>query len=64
MAKSKIRKRAISEEEIDNLVESQADNNEAWEEPIQVRRKQEDSLPLPADLRTPIMGEKHNAKKS
>lgn len=44
MAKSKIRKRAIPEEEIDNLVESQADNNEAWEEPIQVRRKQEDSF--------------------
>ncbi len=48
--KSKIRKRAISEEEIDSLVESEADNDDAWEEPVQVRRKHEDTLPLPADL--------------
>jgi hypothetical protein len=50
--KNKTRKQAISEEEIDRLVESEADNDDAWEEPIQVRRKQEDSLPLPADLAT------------
>lgn len=53
-----------SEEEIDSLVESQADNDDAWEEPIQIRRKQEGSLHLPADLMTQFMGEKHNAKKS
>ena len=50
MTKKRTRKRAISEEEIDNLVESQADNDEAWDEPIQVRRKQENSLSLPTDL--------------
>jgi hypothetical protein len=50
MTKNKTKKRAISEEEIDNLVESQADQDEAWDAPIQVRRKQEDSLSLPADL--------------
>ena len=50
MAKNKTSKRAISEQEIDSLVESQADNDEAWDEPIQVRRKPEGSLSLPADL--------------
>ena len=50
MTKNKTKKRAISEEEIDNLIESQADNDEAWDEPIQVRRKQKDSLSLPTDL--------------
>lgn len=40
MTKNKTSKRAISEEEIDNLVESQADNDDAWDEPIQVKRKQ------------------------
>ena len=50
MAKNKTKKRAISEAEIDNLVESQADDAEAWDAPIQVKRKQEDSLALPTEL--------------
>ena len=50
MTKNKTRKKDISEEEIDNLVESQADDAEAWDEPIQVKRKQADSLSLPTDL--------------
>lgn len=48
--KKRTRKRIIPVEEIDNLVESQADNDEAWDEPVQVRRKPEDSLSLPANL--------------
>lgn len=48
--KTKTRKRLTSEEEIDKLVESQTDNNEAWDEPIQVKRKQANSLSLPTDL--------------
>ncbi len=47
---TKNKTKAISEEEIDTLVESQAANDETWDEPIQVRRKQKDSLSLPADL--------------
>jgi hypothetical protein len=39
-----------AKEVFDNIVESQAENDDAWEEPIQVKRKQEDSLLLPADL--------------
>lgn len=47
---SKSKKRVLSEEEIDALVEVQADDDEAWDAPVQVKRKQEDVLSLPADL--------------
>lgn len=40
----------MSEKEIDNLVESQADDDEAWDEPVQVKREPEGYLSLPADL--------------
>ncbi|MBS1786548.1 MAG: hypothetical protein JST85_02430 [Acidobacteria bacterium] len=43
-------RKILSEEEIDDLVESQAGDDKAWEEPIQVIRKQENSLSLPKDL--------------
>jgi hypothetical protein len=39
VAKSKIRKSALSEVEIDKLVETQAADDEAWNEPIQVRAR-------------------------
>jgi hypothetical protein len=48
MTKSK--KKVLSEEEIDSLVEAQADDDEAWQAPVQVNRRQEDVLSLPADL--------------
>lgn len=48
MTKSK--KRVLSEEEIDSLAEAQADDDEAWQTPVQVKRKQKDVLSLPADL--------------
>ncbi len=48
--KNKTRKKALSEEEIDHLVESQADDDEAWDAPILVSGKRQASLSLPADL--------------
>ncbi len=48
--KNKTRKKSLSEEEIDNLVESQADDDEAWDEPIVVSGRRQASLSLPADL--------------
>lgn len=49
-AKQKIRKKALSGAEIDKLVEAQADDDDAWDEPIQVSVKRSASLSLPADL--------------
>jgi hypothetical protein len=48
--KNKTRKKALLEEEIDNLVESQADDDEAWDEPLAVSGRRQASLSLPADL--------------
>jgi hypothetical protein len=48
--KNKTRKKALSEEEIDNLVESQADDDEAWDEPILVSGRRQASVSLPSDL--------------
>ena len=48
--KSKNGKKLLSEEEIDNLVESEADDDAAWDEPILVSGKRQASLSLPADL--------------
>ena len=39
-----------SEAEIDLIVEREADNDEAWEAPVKVKRKRENTLSLPADL--------------
>ncbi len=50
MSRNTSKKRVLSQAEIDNLVESQADDDDAWEEPILVKRKKEDSLSLPANL--------------
>jgi hypothetical protein len=40
----------LSEEDIDKIVVAQADDDSAWEEPIQVRRKKPASLSIPAEL--------------
>ena len=48
--KNKTGKKTLSEEEIDNLVESQADDDDAWDEPILVSGKRQASLSLPAEL--------------
>jgi hypothetical protein len=43
-------KRKPSQEEIDNIVVSQADENTAWEKPIRVRRTKPASFTIPAEL--------------
>ena len=50
--KNRTKKKALTEEEIDNLVESQADDDEAWDEPIVVSGKRQAFLSLPAELAT------------
>jgi len=40
----------LTEEEIDEIVESQADDDSAWGKPIQVRRTNIRSIALPAEL--------------
>ena len=40
----------MSEEEIDRIVVSQADNETAWEKPVKVRRKKSTSVLIPAAL--------------
>ena len=47
--KKQARKR-LTEKEIDDIVESQADDDSAWEKPIQVRRAKPASLSIPAEL--------------
>ena len=42
-------KKFLSEEDIDQIVVEQADDDEAWEEPIAIRR-QSTTLSIPADL--------------
>jgi hypothetical protein len=42
--------RALSEEEIDEIVEAQADDNSAWEAAIHVRKPKIARLSIPADL--------------
>jgi hypothetical protein len=43
-------KRQLTEKEIDKIVESQADDDSAWEKPIKVRRAKPASLSIPAEL--------------
>ena len=40
----------LSEEEIDKIVVSQANDSSVWEEPIHVRKTKPTSLSIPADL--------------
>jgi hypothetical protein len=42
--------RRLSEEEIDRIVESQADDDSAWEKPIRVRKSRKASVSIPAEL--------------
>lgn len=47
--KKQTRKR-LTEREIDSIVESQADDDSAWEKPIKVSRAKTASLLIPAEL--------------
>ena len=49
-SRKKPAKKQITEEEIDKIVESQANDDSAWAKPIQVRRTGPDSLALAAEL--------------
>ncbi|MBI4963646.1 MAG: hypothetical protein HY913_10250 [Desulfomonile tiedjei] len=64
ITKSKTTKRKPSEEEIDSMVVAQADNDSAWEEPIQVRRTKAASLSIPAKLaaRAAFLAKLHREK--
>jgi hypothetical protein len=46
----KSRRNRFSEEEIDKIVESQAEEDSAWGRPIKVRRAKSTALSLPAEL--------------
>lgn len=53
-----------SEEEIDEIVASHANDDSAWEEPIQVKRPAAESFSLPADLaaRAAFLARLHHAR--
>lgn len=50
MNPKKSNRRQASDEEIDKIVESQVEEDSAWERPIKVRRTKSTALSLPADL--------------
>ena len=50
MNPKKAKRQRISEGEIDKIVESQTEEDSAWERPIKVRRAKSTALSLPADL--------------
>ncbi len=49
-SKKKSTRKQFSEEEIDKVVESQAEEDSAWQKPIKVRRVKPTALSLPAEL--------------
>ena len=49
-SKKKFRRKQLSKPEIDQIVESQAEDDSAWQKPVKVRRAKLMSLSLPADL--------------
>jgi len=57
-------KKQLTEEEIDNIVESQAEDESAWEKPIQVRKARWASLSIPAELaaRAAFLAKLHREK--
>lgn len=59
-------RRKHSEDEIDKVVVAQADDDSAWEEPIQVRRSQTASLSIPAELieRASFLAKLHREKET
>jgi len=63
-SKTKPTKKQLTEKEIDEIVESQADDDSAWGKPIQVRRTNSESLALPAELaaRAAFLAKLHREK--
>ena len=62
MSKNKTKK--LSEPEIDQMVTAQANDDSAWEKPVDVRRTKPASLSIPADLaaRAAFLAQLHHAK--
>jgi len=56
-------RKPLSEQEIDLIVESQSDNDSAWEKPIKVHRAKPASLSIPAELaaRASFLAKLHRA---
>ena len=52
MNPKKSKRHQASQEEIDKIVESQVEEDSAWERPIKVRRAKSTALSLPTDLAT------------
>lgn len=65
-ARNKPAKKQPTEEEIDKIVESQADDDSAWGKPIEVRRERPESLALPAELaaRAAFVAKLHRENKA
>jgi len=63
-SKKKPTKKQPTEEEIDKIVESQANDHSAWGKPIEVRRAKPESLALPAELaaRAAFLAKLHREK--
>ena len=60
----KFRRQQASDENIDKVVESQANENSAWERPIKVRKARFTALSLPTDLavRAAFLAKLHREK--
>jgi hypothetical protein len=63
-SRKKQTRKQLTEEEIDRIVESQADDDSAWEKPIQARKARSASLSLSAELaaRAAFLAKLHREK--
>ncbi|MEK6284386.1 MAG: hypothetical protein AABO57_01440 [Acidobacteriota bacterium] len=63
-SRKKPTRKQLTEEEIDEIVESQADDDSAWEKPIRVRRAKPGSVFLPPELaaRVAFLAKLHREK--
>jgi hypothetical protein len=50
MGNMKVKRKVMSEEEIERIVIAQADNDTAWGKPVKVRRAKSTSVSIPAAL--------------
>src|SRR5437868_191077 len=64
MSRKQAQKTGLTEEEIDEIVVSQANDDSAWEEPIYVKRQAAPAFSLPADLvgRAAFLARLHHAR--
>ena len=64
MSTKRAKSKPLSEEAIDELVTAQAEDDSAWEAPIEVKRKRSASFSLPPDLaaRATFLSRVHRAK--